>query len=454
MKNKQIFKLAFISLFLSLFISLPGFAQIYNQNPTKEVQQLDKNAKTKIINKISKILKNNYIFLDKAKQMSDFLKSKLNNNEYDSITDGAVFGQVLTRDLQSVSSDKHLRVNFNPEYSARLKEMEEKNVNPEEEKEFVENMKYENFAFKKVERLDGNIGYIDFRNFAPSKYSKDVVAATMEFISNTNAVIIDMRYNGGGDPDGVRLICSYFFGDKSVHLNDLYYRPEDKTYEFWTLKKVDGKKMPDKDLYILTSSYTFSGAEEFTYNMKNLKRATIVGEVTGGGAHPGGTVRVDDNFVIFVPTGRAINPITKTNWEGTGVTPDVQVTQDKALETAQIMALEKISAKLEDPQQKNQITWQIEGLKAQMNPYMVDENTLKSFAGTYEDRTVTFENGKLYYQRTGRPKYELIPMAENIFRIKDLPYFRAKFSKDAEGKVTEFIGLYDDGHSDKSIRTN
>jgi hypothetical protein len=179
-----------------------------------------------------------------------------------------------------------------------------------------------------------------------------------------------------------------------------------------------------------------------------------VGEVTGGGANPGGPVYINKDFVVFIPTGRAINPITKTNWEGTGITPDVQVSQDKALETAQIMALEKIAKKTNDPQKISQINWQIEGLKAVTNPYQTDENTLKTFAATYEDRNVTFENGKLYYQRADRPKYEMIPMAENMFRIKDLPYFRAKFNKDVEGKVTEFIGLYDDGHSDKSVRTN
>jgi len=356
-------------------------------------------------------------------------------------------------DLQSISKDRHLRVRYNPEMAKDLKEMEKNGENPEDEKKFVENMKYENYAFKKVERLDGNIGYIVFNNFAPSKYSKETVAAAMNFISNCDALIIDMRYNGGGDPDGVRLICSYFFGKKPVHLNDLYYRKEDKTEEYWTLKKVDGKKMPDIDLYVLTSNYTFSGAEEFTYNLKNLKRATIVGEVTGGGANPGGPARINDDFIIFVPTGRAINPITKTNWEGTGVTPDVQVPQDKALQTAENLALEKILNKTKDPQKKHKIQWQIDDIKAVLNPVTMDENTLKTFAGTYEDRTVTFENGKLYYQRAGRPKYEMLPMADNMFRIGEVPYFRIKFNKDSNGKITEFIGLYNDGHSDRSVRT-
>ena len=448
-------KLKALAILIILFLfSHPVYTQIYSLNSPAETKQLDASAKSKIINKASSLLKENYIFLETAKEMSDYLKTKLTNGGYDSVSNAMMFSQILTMDLQSVSKDRHLRVIYNPEMAENLKIMEENDIAPEDDKKFVENMKYENYAFKKAERLEGNIGYIVFNNFAPSKYSKETVTAAMNFVSNYDALIIDMRYNGGGDPDGVRLICSYFFGKKPVHLNDLYYRKEDKTEEYWTLKKVDGKKMPDIDLYVLTSHYTFSGAEEFTYNLKNLKRATIVGEVTGGGANPGGPVRINDDFVIFIPTGRAINPITKTNWEGTGVTPDVRVPQEKALETAENLALGKILTKTTNPQRKHKIQWQIEGLKASLNPVTTDENTLKSFAGTYEDRTVTFENGKLYYQRSGRPKYEMIPMADNMFRIAEVPYFRITFNKDSNGRITEFIGLYDDGHSDKSVRTN
>ena len=170
----------------------------------------------------------------------------------------------------------------------------------------------------------------------------------MNFVANTDALIFDLRQNGGGDPVMVALICSYLFGDKPVHLNDLYWRKGDHTDEFWTKPNVAGKRYGDKDIYILTSSRTFSGAEEFSYNLKNLKRATIVGETTGGGAHPGGTVRLHEHFGVFVPIGRAISPITKTNWEGTGVEPDVKVSKEQALKTAYLMALNKQSERAKD----------------------------------------------------------------------------------------------------------
>jgi hypothetical protein len=437
-----------------MFTAGISFSQIYNQKFSGGVKSLDAKTRTSVVNRISKLLDKNYVYPEVAKKMSELVKSKLRNHEYDTITNAVVFAQILTADLQSVSNDKHLHVNYNPEFAAKLKEMEKNQEDLNEDEEFIEKMKYENYAFKKVERLEGNIGYIDFRNFAPTKYSEDVIAAAMEFVSNTDAVIIDLRKNGGGEPEAVRLICSYFFGNKPVHLNDLYMRPEDETQEYWTLKKVDGKKMPDVDLYVLTSSFTFSGAEEFAYNMKNLKRATIVGETTGGGAHPGGPMRVNENYVMFVPVGKAINPISKTNWEGTGVSPDVPVSQEKALETAQLLALEKIVQKKKDPAEKKEIQWMIEGLKSILNPVSIDESTLKTFAGKYEVREVTLENGKLFYQRKDRPKFELIPMGEDLFRIKELEYFRIRFERDSENKVVGLIGLYSDGHSDKSIRTN
>jgi len=172
----------------------------------------------------------------------------------------------------------------------------------------------------------------------------DTVAGAMALLANTEAMIIDLRQNGGGSPEMVQLICSYFFEGEPVHLNDLYFRPTDSTRQYWTLPHVPRKRYVSKEVYILTSKRTFSGAEVFSYNMKNLKRAMLVGETTGGGAHPGDMVRLNDHFSVFLPVGRAINPVTKTNWEGTGVSPHIACPADQALKTAHIEALKKLIA--------------------------------------------------------------------------------------------------------------
>src|SRR4029079_14564144 len=196
----------------------------------------------------------------------------------------------------------------------------------------------------------------DLRGFQPAQFGAETVVAAMNFVANTDALIVDLRRNGGGDPSMVSLISSYLFGSEPVHLNDLYFRPDDSTRQWWTLQYVPGKRYGDKKpVYVLTSNRTFSAAEEFTYNLKNLKRATIVGETTGGGAHPGGMRRIGEHFGMFIPTGRAINPISKTNWEGTGVKPDVDVPADQALKVAHIAALNVVLEKVTEPERQDAI---------------------------------------------------------------------------------------------------
>jgi hypothetical protein len=207
-----------------------------------------------------------------------------------------------------------------------------------------ERIKAANYGIGKVDKLPGNIGYLEMFGFAPAKYAAEAVTAAMAKLADSDALIIDMRANGGGDPAGVAFLSSYLF-DQRTHLNDLYWREGNRTDEFWTDPTVPGTKYGQrKEVYVLTGVRTFSGAEEFSYNLKQLKRATLVGETTGGGANPGGTRRLGNNFAAFVPSGRAINPITRTNWEGTGVAPDVMVPARDALVVAQKLALAKLAA--------------------------------------------------------------------------------------------------------------
>jgi hypothetical protein len=296
----------------------------------------------KVIEGVIREVSAGYVFPESAKKMAADLSKRLAGNEYDGIASAVALATTLTEQLQALSHDKHLRVRYSFE---TLPRMGQRGPGPEDRARMRKEIQTQNFGFEKVERLKGNVGYIDLHGFMPPEEAGETAAAAMSFLGHTRALIIDLRKNGGGSPEMVALLSTYLFGTEPVHLNDLYFRPDNTTRQFWTLPYVNGPRFEGKDVFVLTSKRTFSAAEEFTYNLKNLKRATIIGETTGGGAHPGGSRRLHDHFSVFVPSGRAINPISKTNWEGTGVKPDVEVPAARALTTAHLSALKKLSAR-------------------------------------------------------------------------------------------------------------
>ena len=311
-----------------------------------EQPALDARRRSELIDALLDKLRDRYIYPDVAAAMAEAIRRRAGSGEYDAITDGKQFCEELTAHLREVSHDKHLHLFYSAE-AHPLRETDE--PTPDERARFHEWGRLNNFGFARVERLPGNIGYLDLHSFFPPELegAGAAAAAAMNLLAHTSALIIDLRENGGGSPSMVALITTYLF-DKRVHLNSFFWRKDEQIEQFWTLPYVPGVRFLDKPVYVLTSSRTFSGAEEFSYNLKHLKRATIIGESTGGGAHPGGTLPLDEHFAVWLPAGRPINPITNTNWEGAGVQPDVAVPAADALKTAQILALKHILAQPSD----------------------------------------------------------------------------------------------------------
>jgi retinol-binding protein 3 len=296
-------------------------------------------------------LKEYYIYPDNAQKMADAVLAHEKAGDYDKITDGSALAAKLTDDMQAVSHDRHLHVNYAP--FKIPPEHEGGGPSPEEEARFRKDMERENCGWDKVEVLPGNIGYVKFNMFAPPDWCGPTVVAAMNFLAHVDAIIFDLRDNGGGDPKMVDMVASYLF-DKPTHLNDLYYRKDDKSTQYWTLPYLPGPRLAKQPVFVLTSKRTFSGGEEFCYDLKTQKRATLVGETTGGGAHPVSGHRIDDHFMIGVPEGRPINPVTQKDWEGTGVTPDVAVKADEALTTAEKLAGDKLREAREKESAKGQ----------------------------------------------------------------------------------------------------
>ena len=302
---------------------------------------MDAAERKKVIDGVDIDLKEYYVEPAAAQQMADALKAHESKGDYDAISDGDAFAARLTNDMQEVSHDRHLRVDFSP-----FKMPPRTEPTPEDEARFHQQMEHDNCAFDKIEILPNNIGYVKFDGFMDASFCGPTVVAAMAFVAHTDAIIFDLRHNGGGQPAMVTLIASYLF-DQPTHLIDIYNRKEDSTTQNWTLAYLPGARLTKQSVFVLTSKGTFSGAEEFAFDLKNQKRATIVGETTGGGAHPVSGHAVADYFMVGVPFAKSLDPVTKTNWEGTGVEPDVKVPAADALATAEKLAMEKIQAKID-----------------------------------------------------------------------------------------------------------
>jgi hypothetical protein len=307
--------------------------------------QLDEARRQKTIDAISQRLTEYYVYPDVAEKMIQAVRDHQKHGDYNSIVDGNEFADALTRDLRAVSQDRHLFVGYDPYLSPESGAPDGPHQpSPADEARFRTMMEHDNCTFSKVEILDHNIGYIKFGAFPSPDICGPTVVAAMNFVAHTDALIFDLRENHGGNPDMVDFMVSYLFREPT-HINDLTNRHDNETHQYWTLPWIPGPRFVDQPVFVLTSHQTFSGGEEFTFDLKTQKRATIVGETTGGGAHPMRGMPAGDHFTIGVPFGRPINPVTKGDWEGKGVEPDVKVSAADALATAEKLAAEKLATK-------------------------------------------------------------------------------------------------------------
>jgi C-terminal processing protease CtpA/Prc len=289
------------------------------------------------IERLSALVTEHYVFPDVGRQVVAVLAEQVARGAYAGLDDEA-FAAAVTVDLQSPNADLHLRLQHSRD------ELMEGEGELFDEEVYRSEMELDGFGIARVERLPGNVGLLDLRLLHSARWGGHAAVAAMNLVAHTDVLLIDLRRCRGGDPAMVALLCSYLFDD-AVHLNDLYHRADDSTAQFWTLPYVPGSRFGGiKPLYVLTSSTTFSGAEELTYNLQQRGRATVVGEITRGGAHPVQAYRIDAHLRATVPIARAINPVSGTNWEGSGVTPDVEVPADRAFEEAYRVALEHVLA--------------------------------------------------------------------------------------------------------------
>lgn len=439
-----------VSVFVGLAIAVSALSS-HAQGPAMEDKKIDAAGQAQAIDSIAVELNRTYVFPDVAKKMVRLMRDQYKKKAYAPITGTREFAQKLTEDLQSISHDRHLHIDYLSDEELRLMTSDTSGQAAADEE--LRQARKGNFGFRELRMLPGNVGYVRLDGFSDDNEAGATAVAAMNFLANADAVIFDLRQNGGGSPKMIQLLCSYLF-DKPTHLNDFYVRRTDKIEQFWTQPQVTGPRLINHDVFVLTSHRTFSAAEEFTYDLKNLKRAMVVGDTTGGGAHPvDGFFWKEVHLSASIPFGRAVNPITKTNWEGTGVAPDLVVESTRALEAAHREALKKIMARTPNERDKAQLDWAITGLDAKLNPPTVDVASLSRYAGSYGPREIKLENGVLLYRRTPNPWARLIPMSTTLFQPDNLDYFRVEVVLDEKGNPTGLVGHYDNGMVDRSERT-
>lgn len=285
-----------------------------------------------LIDSITLLLNQYYVFPDVAKKIESHLKAEYAEGHFSNLQNDGDIAEKIHQEMNSIAHDLHLRFSL---AGGSFSSVQNRKRVPNYSYQIVKEI--QDFGFIRTGKMDNDIGYLEIRGFPPLNTSKPTIDEAMSFIVSSKVLIIDLRRNGGGIPETIKYICSYFF-EKPTHINSIYWRYLDKTVDFITLENVGGKKMAETPIFVLTSSFTVSGGEEFAYNIQTQKRGLLIGEVTAGGANPSDIFTID-NFRFSIPTGRAINPITKTNWEGVGVKPDIEKESAEVLEYAHEKAL-------------------------------------------------------------------------------------------------------------------
>jgi hypothetical protein len=308
-----------------------------------------------VIASLGQQLKSQYVFPDIAARTATALSAKAAHGDYREANTTTAFANALSSDLKAIGNDAHLRVKFAPDFSPppqnNDKNANDKGAIAKKMEQMRTAMASQSYGISRVQLLPGDVSYLDLRGFGPAEVVSTAFDAAISLVAGTNALVLDLRQNGGGEPDGVAYLLSHFFAEGDVrHLNDIYNRADHGTHQYWTIPSA----MPrfTGPIYVLTSHDTFSGGEECAYDLQTQKRATLVGETTGGGANPGDYLSIGHGFIAFVPGARAINPITKTNWEHVGVKPDVAVPATSAMKVAYVTILNDLLKKSTDPEEQ------------------------------------------------------------------------------------------------------
>lgn len=408
-----------------------------------------------VVTRVSALLTENYVYPEKVKVISDKLHFNLTHGKYDSMEKQSEFANQLTADLRELTQDRHIRIQFDKELEKDLLEFlaAPKKYNPISEADLALDQS-RNFYFKRVEILPLNIGYVELKGFAlPSKSTSETIFAAMGFVANTDAVILDLRNNFGGNAEVANEVLSYFFSEKQF-IGRSYNKIEDVWTNQYAKRKSSKKLTLSMPIYILVSDRTFSAAEGLAYNLQQLRNAIVIGEKTRGGAHLTRSFSAGNGFVAFIPYSRSENSKTNTDWEGTGVLPQVNINEGQALNEAQEQALKSMLAHQTDEVENRKINYAINILRSQTPTPLSDQGLLDVYTGTYEYFEVSYVKNQLYFQDTKNHKkpIPITPIATNLFQVGN--EYQVAFQINEDGKCTGFEMYWEDGWKELISKIN
>lgn len=383
---------------------------------------------------VAEVFETKYIRPEDGKKIADFIRDQMVRGEYDGLGTYKDLAARLHVDAQSVNKDRHIAVYYSPE---RIRNQRNPELKEKQAREARQRARMDNHGFREVRVLPGNIGYLKMNRFDGTRGAFATAVAAMQFLASAYAVIIDLRWNPGGDSRMVQVISSYFLGDDPKILDVFHFRESNRIEQLWSLPFVPGRTLEDVDLYILTSGFTFSAAEGLAYDLQALKRATIVGETTMGGGHAIDTVTIKGKLLVHVPHAVSVNPVTGKNFQGVGVKPDVEAGCETALYAAHAVALKKRIAGETNQSVRSALQWALEGIP---RPGLrLTEEVKQAYAGAYGPFKILYEQGDLFLQ-FGPGKLRMTPVNESFFLLKNYDAFRIEI-KSAEGRVNG-IRLY------------
>lgn len=401
-----------------------------------------------VIRSAVSLLHEHYIFPERVKNIEAALLKKMDGGGYSNLQSPQDFLRELNADLQGEGNDHHLNISFGPErvQQIRLDEENEAEGKPAVfTEQMMQRMQYENFRMRKLERLDGNVGYFQFLNFLPLAAAKESMASAMNFIRHSGALILDLRDNGGGDAESMNFLLGYFLPDDTQ--TGIWRRREgNRTEKIFVKTDPAVQKIPDGvPVYILVSNKTSSAAEGFAYTLQQYKRATIVGEQTKGEGNPGRLFVLNDFLYMMIPTIEGLNPVTGKGIEGTGVTPDIAVSSGKSLTRALLEIYTLWAVSSPNLTQKQLADWMAPALKNELQPEPLPQEIALSLAGDYAGgRRIAYEDGSIFYFNTKGKKIRLDYLGNGVFQHSEDKWLRLQMPLDGPA-VKAVTWFWDDG---------